>query len=85
MAYVNEAPDRQKIICVAYLPHLTGSNKQLRAQCPIPAEFCVHGYYYRYRKHFVYWKVLRTGDTGIVTVLHEKMHQIAHFQDDAFN
>ena len=49
---------------------------------PIPTEFGVRGYYFRYRKHVVYWKKLHTGDTGIVTVLHEKMHQIARFQDD---
>ncbi|MEM6405684.1 MAG: type II toxin-antitoxin system RelE/ParE family toxin [Pseudomonadota bacterium] len=52
------------------------------ASRPIPAEFGVQGYYYRYRKHMVYWKTLRTGGIGIVTVLHEKMHQITRFQDD---
>ncbi len=52
------------------------------ASRPIPAEFGVRGYYYRYWKHFVYWKVLRTGDIGIATILHEKMHQTARFKDD---
>jgi len=49
---------------------------------PIPAEFGVSGYYCRYRHHYVYWKRLQNGQIGIVTVLHEKMHQsIALFRD----
>ena len=47
---------------------------------PIPAEFDVEGFYFRYEKHFVYWKVLSNGDTGIVTVLHERMHQMGQFR-----
>lgn len=43
---------------------------------PIPAELGVAGYCYRYQKHFIYWKILRNGDIGIVTILHERMHQI---------
>ena len=49
---------------------------------PIPAEFGVDGYVFRYEKHFVYWKRLADGDIGIVTVLHERMHQIARFQEE---
>ena len=49
---------------------------------PVPAEFGVEGYFFRYRKHFVYWKKLANGDAGIVTVLHERMHQIDRFRDD---
>ena len=48
----------------------------------IPAEFGVGGYFFRYEKHFVYWKNLSRGDIGIVTVLHESMHQIDRFKDD---
>ena len=33
---------------------------------PIPAEFEVEGYFFRYEKHFVYWKTLSNGDIGIV-------------------
>jgi toxin ParE1/3/4 len=48
---------------------------------PIPAEFGVDGYVCRYEKHLIYWKVLANGDIGVVTVLHERMHQIARFRD----
>ncbi len=50
---------------------------------PIPAEFGVEGYVFRYERHFVYWRRLSNGDVGIVTVLHERMHQIDRFRDDA--
>jgi len=49
---------------------------------PIPAEFGVDGFFFRYQKHFVYWKYLDTGVVGIVTILHEKMHQIERFTED---
>ena len=49
---------------------------------PVPAEFGVDGYFFRYEKHFVYWKWLTNGDVGIVTVLHERMHQFDRFLED---
>ena len=49
---------------------------------PVPAEFGVDGYFYRYEKHFVYWRYLASGDVGFVTVLHERMHQIERFSND---
>lgn len=49
---------------------------------PIPASFEVEGYYYRYERHYVYWKTLSSGDLGIVTILHERMHQMDRFRDD---
>ena len=49
---------------------------------PITAEVGVDGYFYRYQKHFVYWKRLADGDIGIVTILHQCMHQIERFRDD---
>lgn len=49
---------------------------------PIPAEFGVEGYFFRYEKHFVYWKRLAGGDIGIVTILHERMHRIDRFLED---
>ena len=48
----------------------------------IPAKFGVDGFYFRYQKHFVYWKYLSDGTVGIVTILHERMHPIEHFKDD---
>lgn len=49
---------------------------------PIPAEFGVEGFFFRYERHFVYWRHLANGDIGIVTILHERMHQIDRFRDD---
>ncbi len=48
----------------------------------IPAAFGVDGYVCRYEKHFIYWKVLGDGAIGIVTILHERMHQMSRFHDD---
>ncbi len=52
------------------------------ASRPVPAEFGVDGYVFRYKRHFVYWKTLGDGAVGIVTVLHERMHQMDRFQED---
>jgi plasmid stabilization system protein ParE len=49
---------------------------------PIPAEFGIEGYFFRYERHFVYWRRLSTNDIGIVTILHERMHQIDRFRED---
>jgi toxin ParE1/3/4 len=49
---------------------------------PIPAEFGVSGYVCRYERHVIYWKVLDDGAVGIVTVLHDRMHQIDRFGED---
>ncbi len=50
---------------------------------PIPAQFGVDGYDCRYEKHFIYWKLLGDGSVGVVTVLHERMHQIDRLREDA--
>lgn len=49
---------------------------------PIPAEFGIDGYVFRYERHFVYWRRLSNGDIGIVTILHERMHQLDRFRED---
>ncbi|CAB3714205.1 type II toxin-antitoxin system RelE/ParE family toxin [Paraburkholderia sp. 22099] len=49
---------------------------------PVPAEFGIQGYFFRYEHHFVYWRLLSDGNVGIVTILHERMHQIDRFRDD---
>lgn len=49
---------------------------------PIPADFGVEGYVFRYKHHLVYWRRLSNGDIGIVTILHERMHQIGRLRDD---
>lgn len=51
---------------------------------PIPAEFDVDGYFTKYISHFIYWKILKSGKIGIVTILHERMHQISRFKGDFF-
>ncbi|QYX57500.1 type II toxin-antitoxin system RelE/ParE family toxin [Roseovarius sp. SCSIO 43702] len=54
------------------------------ASRPVPAEFDVTGYFFRYERHFVYWKWLANGDVGVVTILHERMHRMDRFRDDFF-
>lgn len=49
---------------------------------PIPAEFEVRGFYFRYQRHFVYWQPLSNGDIGIVSILHEQMHQLSRLRED---
>jgi plasmid stabilization system protein ParE len=49
---------------------------------PVPAEFGIEGYFFRYERHFVYWRRLSNEDVGIVTILHERMHQIERFRED---
>lgn len=49
---------------------------------PIPADFGIDGYFFRHERHVVYWRRLANGDIGIVTILHERMHQIDRFRDD---
>jgi plasmid stabilization system protein ParE len=49
---------------------------------PVPAAFGVDGYFFRYEHHVVYWRRLSNGDIGIVTILHERMHQIDRFRED---
>ena len=49
---------------------------------PVPAEFGVDGYMVRYERHVIYWRRLPRGGIGIVTVLHEQMHQIERFKGD---
>ncbi len=49
---------------------------------PVPAEFGVEGFVARNERHLIYWRELTDGGVGIVTVLHERMHQISRFQGD---
>jgi plasmid stabilization system protein ParE len=52
---------------------------------PVPVAFGVEGYFFRYGRHFVYWRRLSDGAIGIVTILHERMHQIDRFREDFFD
>jgi len=49
---------------------------------PIPADFGVSGYFFRFERHIVYWRRLSNGDIGIVTILHERMHQMDRLRED---
>lgn len=49
---------------------------------PVPAEFGIEGYFFHHEQHFVYWRWLSNGDVGIVTILHERMHQVDRFRED---
>ena len=48
----------------------------------VAADFDVYGFYCRYEHHFIYWRELPGGVVGIVTILHERMHQLDRFRGD---
>lgn len=48
---------------------------------PIPAEFGVDGYFFRYEKHFIYWRRFKSGEIYVVTILHERMHHMDRFRE----
>jgi toxin ParE1/3/4 len=49
---------------------------------PIPAEYGVEGFYFRYESHIIYWRRLPLGDIGIASILHLRMHQIGRLRED---
>jgi len=49
----------------------------------LPAEFGAEGWYARHERHVIYWKQLPDGAIGVVTILHERMHQMDRFREDA--
>lgn len=70
----------------AYVRGLFGCFEQIAGRDmiwrAIPAEFGVDGFYVRHQHHYIYWRILSDGAAGIVTVLHERMHQMDRFRDD---
>ena len=48
----------------------------------ILAEFGVDGFYSRFEHHYIFCRLLSDGTVGIVTVLHERMHQLDRFRED---
>jgi plasmid stabilization system protein ParE len=52
------------------------------ASRPVPSDFGVNGFYFRQAHHVVHWRRLSDGDIGIVTILHERMHQMDRFRAD---
>lgn len=65
--------DRYIGLLFEYFSAVSAKNVIWRA---VPAEFGVEGYFGKCEHHFIYWKVLTNGDVGILTILHERMHQI---------
>lgn len=59
-----------------------GIENHQTASRPIPAEFGIDGYFFRYEQHFVHWRRLSNNDIGIVTILHTRMHQTDRFKAD---
>ena len=49
----------------------------------IPADFGVEGHFSRYQRHYAYWRRLSDDVLGVVTVLHERMHQLERFAEDS--
>ena len=47
----------------------------------VPAEFGVEGYFGKCEHHFVYWKVLASGNVAFVAILHERMHHMERIQN----
>ena len=70
----------------AYINGLFGKFKAIAArECrwrPVPAAFGVDGYFCHHERHYIYWKQLDDGAVGIVTILHERMHQIERFREE---
>lgn len=49
---------------------------------PVSASFGVRGFYFKYERHFVYWRRLDDGTVGVVSILHEQMHQLDRLRED---
>lgn len=49
---------------------------------PVPASLGVRGFFFRYERHFVYWRRLENGTIGVVSILHERMQQIDRLRED---
>lgn len=61
---------------------LDGVSTRLTPSRPIPGEFGIDGFFFRYEQHVVHWRRLSNGDIGVVTILHARMHQIDRFSED---
>ncbi len=48
----------------------------------VPATLGVQGFYFKYGRHFVYWRRLEDGDIGVVSILHERMQQANRLRED---
>lgn len=70
--------DRYISLLFQYFSEVTAKNTMWRT---VPAEFGVDGYFGKCEHHFVYWRVLSSGDVGFVAILQERMHQIQQLRE----
>lgn len=73
-----EQADRYINRLFQFFSEVTAKNVLWRA---VPVEFGVDGYFGKCEHHFVYWRVLNSGDVGFVAILHERMHQIQQIRE----
>jgi toxin ParE1/3/4 len=71
----------------AYMRELFGAFERIASgivvRRAIPAEFEVEGYFIHHGHHFIYWRELPREGVEIAAVLHERMHQLERFRDQA--
>lgn len=70
--------DRYVELLFQYFSAVSAKNVIWRA---VPAEFGIEGCFGRCEQHFIYWKVLETGEVAFVAILHERMHQIEQIRN----
>jgi len=61
---------------------ISGLSDDTTLSRPVPASLGGVGFFFKYERHFVYWRRLDDKTIGIVTILHERMHQAARLRDD---
>jgi len=61
---------------VGFLRDLEKIALQSELSIPIPAAFGIYRYYFQYERQHILWRALSHGDIGIMTILHEQMHQL---------
>lgn len=71
--------DRYLKALIRAIDDIAGDRVRLR---PIPPDMGVAGYIHKCGQHFIYWTEIADDVIGIVTVLHERMHQIEQFAAD---
>ena len=65
--------DRYIAVLFDYFHDVAAKKVMWRA---VPAEFGIAGHFGKCEHHFVYWRVMESGEIGFVAILHERMHQI---------
>lgn len=47
----------------------------------LSSDFGIDGFFCKFGRHFIYWKMMDAETPGIVTILHERMHQMELLRD----